>query len=998
MKRVFNRVALLAVVSLALPACGPVFAPGGGKYQQGIYVKVELTEPVSFNQPVPVTITVETEKDEIGLQINMAVEAGALIEGESHWVVNTRAGQPVRVTSTVRFTREGYFEVIGGALTREGRHVYTHVLVYVTPAGGTVNPQVPPAGTPRPLTAVPSTPRVSTPTPPSTLPPPPTSRVPHIQLPPAETLQCCGWETGRQQPTLWREAKAWVEVPEMVRPNTPVSVTLGVDLAGTEKEAVDLKLALCLRDPAVQVIGPHPEWTVKAEPGQSVSRATTLQFTKEGEFEVIAGAYDPTTGRTISGGYRVLVSSDRAQGQAQDFWITITSQDFERRFPSPGWQIDAGADYCWEDDMCRGYPSDPTDLIPWAAWPARGGRYGPGLPLCAYYPNNLETRMIYGPFDLRGAVWAVTDFQLWREVESGWDYVAFEVSPDGVAFRELARWNTSATSWTYQYVYYNDYVGDDSVWVAWRFHSDSSITRPGPWVDDVRVWKYVPVTIQGSLHYYDRNGLLVPARYTRVHLYDADSSDADDLLGETTTDANGFWRFGPLRNWDDDDSDPDSRLDLYFTFETDVYDSGQARRRVTDYSGATHGWRTATYWNVAGQDGIVDVGRLEIPFQSDGKGAMWIFQDLRRTWEYVRTKTGADPGSMTARWQLTGEPPYIITHTCYWPYPPIEGIQIRPPDHQSADLVIHELGHGYMYNAYGGNWFWWRDFPEYLATCLYHPLGNRTGDTCAWTEAWADFLAVTVNGDPELNWPDCIIGNLETATTPGGLPWAQGDECEGRVAAALYDLFDSTNDGLDRANFGFRPIWDAMRITPPEPGFRAFWEKWKAAGHDKHISVLALYQNTINYNTAPTIDLPNTPVVVLQGHTRDNAIDLWACSADPETPDAQLTWQIVGGAGGPCGPSLDGRYVDLAPQAGWTGSCNVTIQVSDGISTAQDTFVVQVKPIVGRAYLPLALKGSGGVQGALPMAATPTPGAYPAPPAGAAPPTPIATPKSYPAP
>ena len=63
MKCVSNLAVLLMVVSLVtLPACGPAFCPGGTKYWQGVWVKMELAEPIRLNQPVPVTITVETEK------------------------------------------------------------------------------------------------------------------------------------------------------------------------------------------------------------------------------------------------------------------------------------------------------------------------------------------------------------------------------------------------------------------------------------------------------------------------------------------------------------------------------------------------------------------------------------------------------------------------------------------------------------------------------------------------------------------------------------------------------------------------------------------------------------------------------------------------------------------------------------------------------------------------------------------------------------------------
>lgn len=45
-------------------------------------------------------------------------------------------------------------------------------------------------------------------------------------------------------------------------------------------------------------------------------------------------------------------------------------------------------------------------------------------------------------------------------------------------------------------------------------------------------------------------------------------------------------------------------------------------------------------------------------------------------------------------------------------------------------------------------------------------------------------------------------------------------------------------------------------------------------------------------------------------------------------------------------------YVDIYPQAGWSGSCEVTIRVSDSLKTAEDTFLVNVVPVRARIYLP----------------------------------------------
>jgi len=67
-----------------------------------------------------------------------------------------------------------------------------------------------------------------------------------------------------------------------------------------------------------------------------------------------------------------------------------------------------------------------------------------------HYPNNMDTRMIYGPFDLSDAVRALTQFYLWRDIEVDYDYLTFEISRDGIAFQELARWSDERRTWELQ--------------------------------------------------------------------------------------------------------------------------------------------------------------------------------------------------------------------------------------------------------------------------------------------------------------------------------------------------------------------------------------------------------------------------------------------------------------------------------------------------------------------------------------------------------------------
>jgi len=48
--------------------------------------------------------------------------------------------------------------------------------------------------------------------------------------------------------------------------------------------------------------------------------------------------------------------------------------------------------------------------------------------------------------------------------------------------------------------------------------------------------------------------------------------------------------------------------------------------------------------------------------------------------------------------------------------------------------------------------------------------------------------------------------------------------------------------------------------------------------------------------------------------------------------------------------------MDIQPQTGWLGSCDVTVRVSDSIKAVDDTFQVDVVPVRSRVYLPLVMR------------------------------------------
>jgi len=484
-------------------------------------------------------------------------------------------------------------------------------------------------------------------------------------------------------------------------------------------------------------------------------------------------------------------------------------------------------------------------------------------------------------------------------------------------------------------------------------------------VDDILIRKYVPgqVTIRGTLKYADRgsNEANALGRYTKVYLYEQDPGETDDLLAITTTDGNGFFQFPTLTNWDEDgtDTDPNNRrLDIYLVFEADYEDSTSARHRVTDLNGYTYVWPTSVLNDIS--DGLINLTAL-IPNNFPTLGAMWIFQDLRRAWEYIYNNTGIDPGSVTAKWQR-GEncyPSWPFCSSFFYGGPGEPFIFIDDASRFSGDTVVHEAGHHYMYNKTGW-WLWWD------IRCYKHSLFSQEDVRCAWSEGWADFLPLVVNGDPCYDFrtgpctgiSDYDYYDLEAhSRSDNSQLFPFGDIVEGRVAGALYDLFDSTNEGFDSASFGFAPIANIVFQAPNEDRFSAFWNSWKASGWNRHHAVRAIYQNTIDYNTSPHFEPPLPDRIVLQGFGWENAIDLWAYSADDESYDWELDWQVVHVSDHRCGVTIDARdYVDIYPQAGWLGSCDVTIRVSDSLKTADDTFRVNVVPVRARVFLPIIMR------------------------------------------
>ncbi|MBI4422887.1 MAG: hypothetical protein HY554_04135, partial [Elusimicrobia bacterium] len=114
---------------------------------------------------------------------------------------------------------------------------------------------------------------------------------------------------------------------------------------------------------------------------------------------------------------------------------------------------------------------------------------------------------------------------------------------------------------------------------------------------------------------------------------------------------------------------------------------------------------------------------------------------------------------------------------------------------------LHELGHAVMHAAMraagaGGP----------------HKIDDCYGPALAWSEGWATFFAAAVHLEP--SDPDARFEFLVPRRAPIRLENVPEDVCRGqanewRVAAALWDLYDSHPDGADASSLPLGRLWTA---------------------------------------------------------------------------------------------------------------------------------------------------------------------------------------------
>lgn len=345
------------------------------------------------------------------------------------------------------------------------------------------------------------------------------------------------------------------------------------------------------------------------------------------------------------------------------------------------------------------------------------------------------------------------------------------------------------------------------------------------------------LTVTGNWAYFDRDDNYVGALEFLVELVRGDNYAH---LAWCFTDLNGNYACGPVAN----PGGVGVRTLLYswtnYNPNPDILAVVNPDWGVSNAIGNT--FRTQTGVAVF-SDGTHDIGAWYVFNNDNYERAYWTQRDLNDTWRHLAFNGGGGmAGPNTTQWKIdSADGTY---------YNPGGNVHLMGVDPLSAKGTVakHEYSHNIMYNIYG-------NYMPPNPNCNPHGIPGASSQGCAWTEGWAEFVPAVVNNDPTFYWPDGGSLGLEYPTW-GTFGWNNGDTVEGRVAGALWDMYDSNNDGDDIYSEGlFSTFWD-VSYNANNDIFSQFWSSWRSRGHNNSSGgpIMGMYQNTINYRSNPFND------------------------------------------------------------------------------------------------------------------------------------------------
>jgi hypothetical protein len=249
------------------------------------------------------------------------------------------------------------------------------------------------------------------------------------------------------------------------------------------------------------------------------------------------------------------------------------------------------------------------------------------------------------------------------------------------------------------------------------------------------------------------------------------------------------------------------------------------------------------------------------------------------------------------------------------------------------------------------SWNTWEDRPAInrgLAYGILSRLGDRSGTPAPpggnfWTVtnegyAW-DWGAISFLADAMYQGSSGVY--LES-DVPVPAQIADAPRIAANVSASLWDLFDQHPDdaaGPGRDNYSL-PLQSIVNLLEGAQirSLQEFWNAWKATALPRHLPILALRHNGVDFNTPATWDLPDpiyaSPGELVTYHVGDHVVD-------PETPlqSLILSLNIGNTSGDPVSWYFNGHtlYATMNPADG-TGHAFFFANASDEIATATGVF------------------------------------------------------------
>jgi hypothetical protein len=319
----------------------------------------------------------------------------------------------------------------------------------------------------------------------------------------------------------------------------------------------------------------------------------------------------------------------------------------------------------------------------------------------------------------------------------------------------------------------------------------------------------------------------LPVTWAIVQIYDQEPDHLRQVGDAVATNGSGYFSSGPILNEDPLDG---GGLDIV----VGIFAASSIAVVIDPGTNSYYYNLTTTVWmNCA--SGTLDVGNLNVRY--DQRGAWWIYSwhyGVARTWSYLYGTVSYPVPTVAIRWPYENE---SLPH-----YHPGGEIHLPAWAWSWRDVINHEYAHHVMYSIYG-----------YVPpTLLEHQIEGRSNATTAWAEGWALFLPLVAFNSSIFTWANgTYYANINFENPTWGQDgWDSGDEVEGRVAGALWDIFDSSNDNApwyyDSFSDGFSRIWNTIRARPCNTS-REFWQTWNTSGYPKQPALMAIFQNTIDY-------------------------------------------------------------------------------------------------------------------------------------------------------